>query len=81
MGARSRDRMQTTSLDSPARGAGLSLLSRLFSAAWLEWPRQWHARNEIRRQCRKCRIPVNTIATPALSAAAITSASRTDPPG
>ena len=27
-------------------------------------------------QCRKCRIPVNTIATPAASAAAITSASR-----
>ena len=32
-------------------------------------------------QCRKCRIPVNTIANPAASAAAITSASRIDPPG
>ena len=32
-------------------------------------------------QWRKCRSPVNTIAAPASSAAAITSASRTDPPG
>src|SRR5262249_55596468 len=32
-------------------------------------------------QCRKCLSPVNTIATPALSAAAITSSSRRDPPG
>jgi hypothetical protein len=35
----------------------------------------------IVRQCRKCRIPVKTIATSASSATAITSASRTDPPG
>src|ERR1700691_5211473 len=32
-------------------------------------------------QWRKCRIPVKTIAIPALSAAAITSLSRTEPPG
>ena len=32
-------------------------------------------------QCRKCRRPANTIARPCSSAAAITSASRTDPPG
>ena len=32
-------------------------------------------------QCRKCRRPVNTIARPCSSAAAITSASRTEPPG
>lgn len=32
-------------------------------------------------QCRKCRIPVKTIARPASSAAAITSSSRIDPPG
>lgn len=32
-------------------------------------------------QCRKWRIPVNTIAIPAASAAAITSLSRIDPPG
>ena len=32
-------------------------------------------------QCRKCLLPVNTIARPCSSAAAITSASRTDPPG
>src|SRR3954452_16195281 len=32
-------------------------------------------------QCLKCRRPVNTIASPCSSAAAITSASRTDPPG
>ena len=32
-------------------------------------------------QCRKWRMPVNTIATPAASAAAITSASRSEPPG
>ena len=32
-------------------------------------------------QCLKCRRPVNTIARPCSSAAAITSASRTDPPG
>ena len=32
-------------------------------------------------QCRKCRTPVNTIARPNRSAASITSASRTDPPG
>ena len=31
--------------------------------------------------CRKCLTPVNTIATPSLSAASITSASRTEPPG
>ena len=32
-------------------------------------------------QCRKCRIPVKTMAMPSLSAAAITSSSRTEPPG
>src|SRR6266481_1943807 len=32
-------------------------------------------------QCKKCRIPVNTIPKPSRSAAAITSASRTEPPG
>ena len=32
-------------------------------------------------QCRKCRLPVNTIARPCSSAAAITSLSRSDPPG
>src|SRR5690606_18303711 len=32
-------------------------------------------------QCRKCRTPVNTIATPRSLAAAMTSASRTEPPG
>ena len=32
-------------------------------------------------QCRKCRIPVNTIAIPCSSAAAITSSSRMEPPG
>src|SRR6267142_5002237 len=32
-------------------------------------------------QCRKCRIPVNTMAKPRRSATAITSASRTEPPG
>src|SRR6202162_1059788 len=32
-------------------------------------------------QCRKCRMPVNTIAMPCSSAAAITSLSRTLPPG
>ena len=32
-------------------------------------------------QCLKCRRPVNTIAIPCSSAAAITSASRTEPPG
>jgi hypothetical protein len=32
-------------------------------------------------QCRKCRIPVNTIASPSRSAIAITSGSFTDPPG
>jgi hypothetical protein len=32
-------------------------------------------------QCLKCRIPVKTIASPSLSAAAITSSSRTEPPG
>ena len=32
-------------------------------------------------QCRKWRIPVNTMAMPAASAAAITSSSRTEPPG
>src|SRR5262249_12592648 len=34
-----------------------------------------------RDQCRKCRTPVNTIATPRSSAAAITSESRIEPPG
>ena len=34
-----------------------------------------------RAQWRKCRIPVTSIAAPAASTAAITSASRTDPPG
>ena len=32
-------------------------------------------------QCLKCRIPVNTIASPASFAAAITSSSRIEPPG
>jgi len=32
-------------------------------------------------QCLKCRMPVNTMASFSLSAAAITSSSRTDPPG
>src|SRR4029077_13578638 len=32
-------------------------------------------------QCRKWRIPVKTMASPSRSAAAITSASRTEPPG
>ena len=36
---------------------------------------------QARDQCRKCRRPVNTIAAPARSAAAITSASRMLPPG
>ena len=31
--------------------------------------------------CRKCRIPVNTIAMPSRFAASITSSSRTEPPG
>ena len=35
----------------------------------------------VTSQCRKCRMPVKTIATSASSATAITSASRTDPPG
>ena len=44
------------------------------------------ARSDRRRssssaQCRKCRIPVKTIASPASSAAAITSSSRIEPPG
>src|SRR5690606_12138559 len=34
-----------------------------------------------RAQCRKCRLPVNTLASPRSFAAAITSASRTLPPG
>ncbi len=34
-----------------------------------------------RHPCRKCRTPVKTIATPSRFAAAITSASLTDPPG
>src|SRR6266850_2018699 len=32
-------------------------------------------------QCRKCRSPVNTIASPRSLAAAMTSSSRTEPPG
>jgi hypothetical protein len=36
---------------------------------------------ERAHQCRKCRWPVKTMASPAASAAAITSASLTDPPG
>ena len=39
------------------------------------------ARRHAVRQCRKWRTPVNTMASPALSAAAITSSSRCDPPG
>ena len=35
----------------------------------------------VQIQCLKCRIPVKTIARPASSAAAITSSSRTEPPG
>src|SRR6185437_4688808 len=34
-----------------------------------------------RHQCRKCRSPVTAMASPASSAAAITSPSLTDPPG
>ena len=34
-----------------------------------------------RAQCRKCRFPVKTMAMPAASATAVTSRSRTDPPG
>src|SRR5882672_7406843 len=40
-----------------------------------------HGTQVTASQCRKCRIPVNTIAKPSRSAAAITSASRTEPPG
>jgi hypothetical protein len=39
------------------------------------------ARGEGAAQCRKWRVPVNTIAIPAASATAITSASRIEPPG
>src|SRR5262249_11247167 len=39
------------------------------------------ADHEQLHQCRKCRTPVNTMATPCSSAAAITSSSRTLPPG
>jgi hypothetical protein len=35
----------------------------------------------LRHQCRKCRTPVSTMASPASSAAAITSLSLTEPPG
>ena len=42
------------------------------SSTW-RWP--------IRDQCLKCRLPVKTMASPCSSAAAMTSASRTDPPG
>ena len=36
---------------------------------------------DIAHQCRKCRMPVNTIAMSCSSAAAMTSASRLEPPG
>src|SRR6267142_33626 len=39
------------------------------------------ADDEQLHQCRKCRTPVNTMARPSSSAAAITSSSRTLPPG
>src|SRR5882672_3623442 len=39
------------------------------------------ADDEQLHQCRKCRTPVNTMASPSSSAAAITSSSRTLPPG
>jgi hypothetical protein len=45
--------------------------------------RRVYSPRELERndQCRKCRRPVNTIARPYSSAAAITSASRIEPPG
>ena len=51
----------------------------------LTWVPEWEGASFPGRrrfnQCRKWRIPVSAIATPAASAAAITSLSRIDPPG
>ena len=44
-------------------------------------PRRLAALMWVTSQCRKCRSPVNTIASPSRSAAAITSSSRRLPPG
>ena len=50
--------------------------------AFRNWLRQEaDARGAAAGQCRKWRRPVNTIAMPAASAAAMTSASRREPPG
>ena len=43
--------------------------------------RPGHEQSSRSRQCRKCRSPVNTIARPSSSALAMTSSSRTEPPG
>ena len=43
--------------------------------------RQPRVRGIIKAQCRKWRMPVKTMARPRRSAAAMTSASRTEPPG
>ena len=78
-------------------GATESSRSRISASAGRPWPFQgalirprhiedaaaWpdHFLDPLRYQWRKCRKPVNTMLMPAWSAAAMTSPSRTDPPG
>ena len=52
----------------------------IFNRAEIDPPDRF-PRRALENQCLKCRIPVKTMARPASSAAAMTSASRMDPPG
>src|SRR6185312_2643198 len=63
----------------PANSAVLAFLPPL--PVWGVWRGRERRAGEVRAQCRKCRTPVNSIATPASSAAAIASSSRLLPPG
>ena len=61
--------------------AGVLPLVVFFVIGGLLLSRVASSRREEPGQCRKCRMPVKTMARPAASAAAITSSSRIDPPG
>src|SRR5262249_21268737 len=56
-------------------------LGHLRSPSRFRYRGETHSYGPVFRQCRKCRLPVKTMAAPAASTAARTSSSRFDPPG
>ena len=83
-GAHARPKPRSSPTKPPASWSarfGTAVVTTRRTARALSDARGPRRAERARRQCRKCRRPVNTIARPCSSAAAITSASRTEPPG